>query len=180
MQNHETIMQTYFIFEEELERKENFRKNMEVTFREFEFNEIKSIFEIEEKTNKVLKNSLKTLINQSMKRTDLYYFLEKEDVGALQSLIESNEFKYELYYINEYSNVITDMVNKFWVITPSVEKVVSLLIKKAMEYSTQKTQKVCQAINKWNKTWEPFLDKQILFYALSENLTEKHKVKVKI
>lgn len=180
MKNHTAIMQAYFLFEEELQRKETFRKSMEGTFREFEFNEIKNIFEIEEKTDKVLKNSLTILITQSMKRTDLYYFLEKEDVGALQSLLESNEFKYELYYINEYCNVITDMANKFWVITPAVENVASLLIEKAMEYSSEKTKKVCQAISKWNKTWEPFIDKQMLFYTLSENLTEKHKVTVKI
>lgn len=171
--NHIEIMETYQTILDELERKSIFRKNMETTLQSYEFHTFRNILEIEEKTDIVLKNNIVDIASKSMKKTDLYFFLEQSNTEAIISLVESDNFKYELYYINQYTNLLKDIVNKYWNPHQKAEELIALVIKKGMEKDHNKTKEVCTDIKLWYENWKEFIDKQILYYKLEDKIVKK-------
>ncbi len=120
MQTHEQIMQTFFLFSQEMERKEEFKNNINSLIQDYDYYKIKNLLELEDKSQWILKDTLIDIAKSSMKRTNLYHHIEKENIGLIMSEIESEDFKYEFYYIDNYNNLLKDIVYKFW--KPSIEK----------------------------------------------------------
>lgn len=174
MQTHEQIMQTFLIFSQEIERKEEFRKTINQTLQEYDYYKIKNLMELEDKSQWILQDTIAEIAKKSMKSTDLYFHIEKENFDLILNNIESEDFKYELYYIDTYNNLLKDIVYKFWSPNVEKEKIVSKIIEKSVEFSVEKTKQTFKYIKDYDKNWEVFIDKQILFYKLEESLEERN------
>lgn len=75
MNHHESIIKQCLLIEEELERKEQFRINFVKPLMGYEFMSIKSLFEIEEKTESVIKDTLVEIANRSMKKKQIFIII---------------------------------------------------------------------------------------------------------
>lgn len=180
MQTHEEIMNIYFLFKDELKRKEDFRKSIDNNLQEFDYYLIKNMVLLEEKSDIVMHDILLDVAKKSLNKTQLYYYIEKEELKLITELI-NNDFQYKYYHINNYNNVLLDFSFKFWNVTPETDKVMSLLIKKSIEYSKEETYSTLEKIKEWRKPWKDFIDKQILYYQLNDSLSLKNiSVKRKI
>lgn len=164
MQTHEQIMKTFILFSQEIERKEKFKKNMTPLIQEYDYYKLRNLLDLEDKSQWIMQDTLIDIAKDSMKRTNLYHHIEKENLDLINSEIESEDFKYELYYINSYNNLLKDIVYKFWKPTIEKEKIVANIIEKSMIFSLEKTKEIFKYIKNYDKNWETFIDKQILFY----------------
>jgi len=172
MQSHENIMEIYFLFNEELKRKENFRKSIDKEIQDFDYYSIKNMISMEEKSDIVMQDVLLEMAKKSLNKTPIYYHMEKEELDIISQLID-DDFQYKYYHLSNYNNVLLDFSFKFWTIKPEVEKVMLQLIEKAIEYSSEDTLITLQKIKEWRNPWKDFVDKQILYYKLNDNLSIK-------
>lgn len=174
MQTHEDIMNVYFLFKEELSRKEEFRKNIDEKIKDFDYYTVKNMTLMEEKSDIVMHDILLEMAKKSLSKTPIYYHLEKEDIMLFCDLI-NEDFDDKYYHISNYHNLLLDFSMKFWTVKPEYEKVMSLLIEKSLEHSVEDTKKTLENIKEWRKPWKNFIEKQILYYKLNESLSYKRE-----
>lgn len=174
MKTHEEIMQSFWLFSKELERREKFKKKVDSITQHYEYYKVKNILDLEDKSQHILRDELVSLARESLKKTYIYELLEKKETENLLEKIMSETFQYELYYIDKYNNLIKDVTTKYYSPDQKVFQLLKILIQKGMNKSFVETNEILNYIKKWDKEWEEFIDKQILYYKLGSNLKEKN------
>lgn len=148
MQTHEDIMNIYFLFNEELKRKEDFRKNIDDKIKDFDYYSIKNVILLEEKSDMVMHDILFEVAKKSLHKTQLYYYIDKEELSLINQLID-DDFDYKYYHLSNYNNLLLDFSFKFWTVTPEAEQVMSKLIEKSVSFSREETEKTLEKIKEW-------------------------------
>lgn len=173
--NHEKTMNIFFIFMQEQERRQEFRKNTEIMMSDYEYYQLNNMLELEDKSQTIIKQELLEIAKKSMDKTIIYQNLMNKETEVVIDLVEEEDFKFELFYLDSYNNILKKVTEVYWKPTIKEEKLLELLIKKSLEYSREKTFKTLEYIKKWENNWCSFIEKQILFYKLEENLKKKNQ-----
>lgn len=178
MKTHEEIMKSFWLFCKEIERRENFKKKASSIIHDYEYYKVRNILDLDDKSQHILKDELVSMARESVKKTFIYELLEKKETDNLLTKIQDKNFQYQLYYIDKYNNLITDITSKYYDPDYQVYEILKILIEKGMKQSFVQTNEVLEYIKKWDKEWESFIDKQILFYKLHSTMKEKNSKNV--
>lgn len=178
MKTHEENMKSFWFFSKEIERREKFKKKATSITDDYTYYKLRNILELDEKSQLILRDELISIARESLKKTFIYELLEKKETESLLEKVNSEDFKYNLYYIDKYNNLIKDITIKYYNPDQQVYELLTVLIAKGMKNSFVKTKEILDYIKKYDKEWESFIDKQILFYKLNLGLKEKNSKKI--